>query len=87
MILTNLIVVFNLKKEIGDAKQILLVNENRFDWFDSEIPRLLLETGLTGIILKFTLVSLYVFFPFHHLENIDPQKAKEASVKLVIMEI
>ena len=50
--------VFNLKLNNGDVRQILLVNENQFEWCDFEITNLFVtETGLTGVILKYT---------FHH---------------------
>ena len=59
----------------------------------------LMKTGLTGLILKYFIVtenwfdwrhseihfSLLVFFPYHQLGNIDPMKAKEASIKLVTL--
>ena len=70
----------------GDAKQILLVNENRFDWSDFEIPCLLLKTGLTGVILKYIFRHNYSS-PYHQLGKIDPLKTKETPVKLAITEI
>ena len=54
--------VFNLKLNNG-SKTNLLVNKNRFDWSDFEIPCFLVKTGLTGVILKYTFRCNHKSFP------------------------